>query len=115
MSTVEVLDRLVVEESPRRAFHRSLEEPIVSALFDHPQFVEVGLLRPEHFESLTCQYVVAHILNYLQKYQTLPTREALWAVLEHQLTEDDPLGEPVQKLVFRESNAKEIPLVKNKL
>jgi hypothetical protein len=114
MSTLDVLESLQADESPRRAFHRSLEEPIVSALFDHPQFVEVGLLRPEHFESHTCKYVVANLLNYLEKYKVLPTREALWSVLEHMLTEDDP-WEPVQRLIFRPSNPREIPLVKDKM
>lgn len=111
--TIEILEDIQSAEPNLLAFREELEEPIISALFDHTSFVRIDLLRPEYFRTLERRYVVALILNYFTKYEQIPTRNVIIAQLREELTVDHPYDE-VERIVLRQSNPREVPYVKKK-
>jgi hypothetical protein len=113
MSTLERLEELEAA-APRSPFRPDFEDLVVPLLLDFPQFVEVGLLKPEHFNKLTTRWVVAEVLNYHERYHVVPSRAALQDVLERKVTEDDPYEE-IFGLVKRHSDPRDILYVKEKL
>lgn len=116
MSTAELLRHLQAESDSSSEFGQYEEEAIVSLALDFPEFFQaVGrFLRPEMFSRPEARYVVAHILNIIEDHSIVPTRPLLRGILERQLTVDDPYEE-VLRIVDRQSNPREIPLLKKSL
>jgi hypothetical protein len=118
MSTEERLAQLeaeaVLAEATATPFRPDFEALVIPFLLDFPQFVEVRLLKPEHFTKETTRYTIAEILSYHEKHNVVPTRAVLIDVLENKLTEDDP-HEEILGFVKRRLDPRDIPYVKEKL
>jgi hypothetical protein len=113
MSTIDRLEELAADE-PQSPFRPDFESLVVPILLDMPQFVQVGLLKPEFFNDLPTRWVIAEILNYQEKYGVAPSRTALRAVLEERVTVDDPY-ERIFALVDRRPDPRDTPYVREKL
>lgn len=97
-------------------FGKYQEEAIVSIALDIPEFFSsVGrFITPSMFSRMETQYVMAHILNEVEKNGTVPTRKLLRDHIEKTITEDEPFEE-VLRIVDRKSNPREVPMIKDTL
>jgi len=97
-------------------FGKYQEEAIVSIALDIPEFFSsVGrFITPSMFSRVETQYVMAHILNEVEKNGTVPTRKLLRDHIEETITEDEPFEE-VLRIVDRKSNPREVPMIKDTL
>lgn len=92
------------------------EEAIASLFIEHPSFFYniVGKLTPDRFKKPEVAYVVAHILDYYDKYNEFPTKGLLEDRIAKHLTVDDQY-EDIMEIVHRESDPREVPAIKDRL
>jgi len=97
-------------------FTQYYEEGIISLSLDYPEFFGTiaRFLKPDMFARGECQIVVALILNYYEKYNTVPTRRLVRELAYEQVSVDDNF-EPILALIERESDHREIPFLKEKM
>jgi len=112
MDIDELLEAAAEEKVPK--FGIDIEEAILSVLIDHPEFCKVDYLRPDYFIRLECQWIVAEILNHVEKHGVVPTRPILRDIVLRKLTEDDPF-DVILDLIARKSKPREIPYIKAKM
>lgn len=123
MADIDTIDRLDSIESDNQSdneivhpFGKYEEEAIISLSLDHPHFFMsvIDFIKPNLFRSIESQWVIAEILNAVEEFKTVPTREILYDRISIKITEDDPYDK-VLGLIKRKSNPREIPLVKDTL
>jgi replicative DNA helicase len=97
-------------------FDSNIEKSIIALAIDHPDiFMSISrFITPDLFESATCKYLIATILNSLEEYQVIPTRNLLHSMVSEHLTVDDPYEE-ILEVVNSKSDPREVPILKNKL
>jgi replicative DNA helicase len=71
-------------------------------------------IKPDMFGRLEARYVMAELLNMIEKYNVVPTRPVLREHIESKLSVDDPF-EQVLQLVDRKSDYREVPIIKDLL
>ena len=115
MSISNRLDSLSETEA-QTPFGKFEEDAIVSLALDDPDFLipVAKYLKPELFTKLSTRFVIAVVLNYLEKFGEVPTRGILRDKVAAELTEDDPYEE-ILSLIDRRSNRREVPQVKDLL
>lgn len=99
-----------------KPFGHSEEEAIVSLALDTPELFMrfVNILKPQMFKRIETQFVIANLLNYYHKYETIPTRGILKDIVSKELTTDDPYEE-ILATIDRPTNNREVPFVKETL
>ncbi len=97
-------------------FGKYEEEAIISLAIDLPEFfTSVGrFMKPNMFQRLECQVVMAEILNNFEKHNIVPSRNLLKDRILAILTEDDPY-ESILAIIDRKSNYREVPIIKESL
>lgn len=115
-TTLRNMDAVDDEVTAERPFGNYEEEAIISLAIDFPEFfTSVGrFMTPDMFGRLECQFVMSKLLNSFEKYNIIPTRKILRDHIETELTEDDPF-EDVLALVDRQSDPREVPIIKDTL
>lgn len=104
-----------IEEINETPFGEYQEEAIVSLIIDHPDFFTVVLpyFEPSLFAKLECQFIIAHILNYYNEYDVIPTRGMLRDIINKNLTVDDAGWRDIVDIVNRESDPRDVPKLKD--
>lgn len=97
-----------------KPFGTAEEEAIIPLAIDYPElFTPVAnIIKPQMFKRAVPQYILAQILNIHEKHQIIPSRPLLRDIISKSLTADDPYEE-VLELVDRESNPREVPIIKD--
>lgn len=115
-TTLEKLQGLNDDSDEIKPFGPYQEEAIISLALDHPEFFTTvaRFMKPEMFASLECRWIIAELLNSFEKHSVVPSRPLLHDKLVASLTEDDP-WQRVLELVDRESDPREVPLIKDTL
>lgn len=106
----------MILDSANTTFGKYQEEAIISLALDHPDFfTAIGrFMTPDLFTRMECKYVIAEILNYFEKHNTIVTRGLLRDSIIRKLTVDDPY-EPILSIIDRKSNHREVPAIKETL
>lgn len=105
------------DETPQEkpfGFHE--EEAVVSFALDHPDLFAsmIHFIKPELFNRIEVQFVISFILTIYKEHEVIPTRRILRDRVSRYLTVDHP-HEDIMKIVDRESDAREAPLIKKSL
>jgi hypothetical protein len=97
-------------------FGKYVEKALIPLALDHPDlFLSIGrFLTPDLFEAVEARYVIAIILNHIEKHQIVPTRGLLRDFILQHMTEDDPY-ESVLELIDQKSNPRDVPILKEKM
>lgn len=98
-------------------FGKYEEEAIVALLLDHPEFFSniANHLSDQLFARVEVKYIVAHVLEYYEKYGTFPTRNILRDRVVRHLTVDDVYVDDVLQIVDKKADPREIPAIKERL
>jgi hypothetical protein len=93
-----------------------VEKSIVALAIDHPDiFMSMSrFITPDLFESPECKYLIAIILNSLEKHQVVPTRNILHDMVSENLTVDDPF-DGIFEIIDGKSDPREVPILKEKM
>lgn len=107
---------LTTPSSTESEFGKYVESSLIPLALDHPDlFLSIGrFISPDLFEATEAKYIIAVILNYMEKHQVIPTRGLLRDFVLQHLTEDDPY-EPVLALIDRKSNPRDVPILKEQM
>jgi replicative DNA helicase len=99
-----------------RAFTKFQEESIISLALDHPEFfMATGrFMRPDMFHEPAPSLLMAHILNYMEKYDFVPTRALVRDEVATVLTEDEDY-ESVFAALDRKISHRDVPALKDSL
>jgi replicative DNA helicase len=110
----DILNKL--DDVDENVFGKYQEEAIVSLALDLPEFFSsVGrFITPSMFSRVETQYIMANILNEIEKNGTIPTRKLFKDHIEKTITEDEPFEE-VLRIIDRKSNPREVPMIKDTL
>ncbi len=116
MTVLDRLKSLSDDQEGVKTFGAYEEEAIIALALDHPEFITgmIHFMKPEYFQRLECRYVIAELLNNYERFGIVPTRAILRDKIESQLTASDPF-EIILNVLDRESNPREIPLIKDSL
>lgn len=97
-------------------FGKYVEQALIPLALDHPDlFLSIGrFLTPDLFEAVEARYVIAIILNHMEKHQIVPTRGLLRDFVLQHMSEDDPY-ESVLALIDIKSNPRDVPILKEKM
>jgi len=109
--------KFLTESQPTESeFGKYVEKSLIPLALDHPDlFLSIGrFLTPDLFEAPEAKYIIAIILNHLEKHQVVPTRGLLRDFVLQHLTQDDPY-EPVLELVDAKSNPRDVPILRDKM
>lgn len=92
------------------------EEAVIALILDHPNLFDSSIkyLKPELFNRLECQFVVAELLNIHSTHNMVPTRKLLRNQIEKKLTVSDPF-EDIFRIVDKKSDPREVPVIKANL
>ena len=114
---LDMIEALESHSDTDHPFGNYEEEAIVSLIIDSPEFFvsTAQFLRPELFNRVEVQYVIAHIMKYYDEYRVFPTRGILLDIIKKGLTVDSYGYEDIVSIVKRPSNAREIPAIKDSL
>lgn len=93
-----------------------VEKSIIALAIDHPEiFMAMSrFVTPGLFESPECKYIMAIILNSLEKHQVIPTRNLLHDIVTEHLTVDDPY-QGILDIINSKSDPREVPILKEKM
>lgn len=107
---------LTKDNEAESEFGKYVEQALIPLALDHPDlFLSIGrFLKPDLFEAVEARYVIAIILNHMEKHQIVPTRGLLRDFVLQHMTEDDPY-ESVIELIDRKSNPRDVPILKEKM
>ena len=97
-------------------FGLEAERAIISLCLDQPEFYHsVGQhVEPKNFEAIEAQYVFGKLQKLYEEHEIVPTRELLLDVVRQELKVDDDFR-PIVELVTRESDPREVPIIKKRL
>lgn len=92
------------------------EEAIISLALDYPDLISgaIDYLEPKHFDRIEIQYVWAWVKKLYNEFNIIPSRSLLYDRISQKLTVDDPY-EDILKIVKRQSNPRETPMIKESL
>lgn len=95
-------------------FHE--EEAVVSFALDFPDLFcsMIHFIKPQLFNRIEVQFVISFILTIYKEHEVVPTRRILRDRVSRYLTVDMP-HEEIMKIVDRESDPREAPLIKKAL
>mgnify|MGYP006274470237 CR=1 FL=1 len=104
------------DNKSEQPFGKFQEEAIISIALDQPDFFQSvsQFIKPDMFVRLETKYVMAELLNLIEKYNVIPTRPILKEHIESKLSVDEPFDE-VLRLVERKSDYREVPIIKETL
>jgi replicative DNA helicase len=105
-----------MDDKDSQDFGPVVEAAIISLCLDQPEFYHaVGQhVEPKHFEQLETQYVFALIQKAYKEHEIVPNRDILIDIARKDLSVDDHY-QPVLNLITRESDPREIPIIKDRL
>jgi replicative DNA helicase len=111
--TSELTQTEIIEERP---FGINEEKAIISLAFDMPEFFsQIGRhISWKHFQAREHKYVYTIIEQQFKKHGCVPTRELALDIAWKSLSVDDD-WEPIINAIKRESNHREIPIIKDTL
>ena len=112
VDTLSTLEALTAQDA-QKPFGPYQEEALISLALDHPEFflAAARFMKPDMFANLVTRWVMAEILNCVEKHSVVPTRAMLRDILELAVTVDDPHDE-IFRLVDRKSDPREVPIMK---
>jgi len=117
-TTLSVLQELD-HETPAGRFSPKTEENIIALALDQPAFIgaAMGFMKAEMFGRNETMYLMAHIINYYEKYGTVPTRDWLLDKLEHdpKFNIDVFDEETILGIVRRKSDPRDVPAIKDQI
>lgn len=107
---------LVSPENTESEFGKYVEQALIPLALDHPDlFMSIGrFLTPDLFEAPEAKYIIAIILNHMEKHSVVPTRGLLRDFVLQHLTQDSPY-ESVLALVDAKSNPRDVPILREKM
>ena len=107
---------MLFRSKTEQPFGKFQEEAIISIALDQPDFFQSvsQFIKPDMFVRLETKYVMAELLNLIEKYNVIPTRPILKEHIESKLSVDEPFDE-VLRLVERKSDYREVPIIKETL
>lgn len=105
-----------IEMEESTTFGKTEEYAIISLVFDQPEFFSAILpyLKDEFFEQFETKFVFNIIKYHFEKHGVLVSRNMCLDIVLQSLTADDP-HEEIIKLVQRESDPREVPIITDKL
>jgi replicative DNA helicase len=105
-----------MDADPTPAFAPYEEQAVVSLILDFPEYFEQmsRFVASRLFVTEAARWVVEAIKHFYDVHNVVPTRQLLAAQLESKLTPDDP-HEEILALVARESNPREVPVIRETL
>jgi replicative DNA helicase len=112
-----LIDALKTTDEIERPFGEYEEEAIVSLIIDRPElFTPIfRFLKHQLFGRDEVQYVVAHILDYYEKYEVFPSRGILIDTIKRHLTVDQIGYEDIIAVAQRPSDPRDIPALKERI
>lgn len=116
MSEDSIKELLVQSSGGSSEFGSYIEQIIIVLAFDYPELFLAAsrFISPDLFQKPETKYLVAIILNHIDKYNNVPTRGIIKDFVLDHLSEDDNYA-PVIELIDRKADPREIPYVKDQL
>lgn len=93
------------------------EVQIILLALENPDFFYriTRFMKPEYFEEDVNQYIMTTIYEYYQKFDSVPTRDAIKNIIYGELQTEDELVEPVMEMLDDEIDIRNIPYIKDKI
>jgi len=93
------------------------ERNIILLALDSPDFFYriATFIDPGHFEDDLYKYIISIYKDYFDKYDVIPSREALKDIAYRDLKGDDDLAEPVIKILNEEIDPRNYPYIKDNI
>ena len=93
------------------------EDNIVLLALDSPDFFYriASFIKPEYFDSDVNQYIITNYIEFYEKYDDIPSREALKDIIYKELKGDDELAEPVMEVLEKEINPSDSKYIRSEV
>ncbi len=93
------------------------EESVISLIIDKPElFTAIGMyLKKEHFQKAECRFVYGLIEEQYAEHTIIPTRSLLVDLAARNLKADDDIADYVIELVKKDSDPREMPIIRDTL
>lgn len=116
MTNDPIKDLLSQKPSQDSEFGPYIEKVVISLAFENPELFlsATRFLDPNLFKNPETKYLIAVILNYIHKYNVVPTRGVIKDFVLSHLSEDDNYS-PVVEIIDAQVDPREIPYVKDQL
>lgn len=100
-------------ETEKEKFGPNWEAAVISLIFDQPEFITTILnyIDDDFFNEFSCKWVFTIVKFHWLKHNIIASRTILLDTAVKNLTSDDP-HEEIIKLIKRESDPREVPIVK---
>lgn len=110
------LKEMDLPDEDGKTFGKHEEKAIISLAFDQPEFFAAILpyLKDDFFEAYESRFIFTIIKYHYEKDEVILSRALCKDIILESLTADDP-HEEVIKLVERESDPREVPIITDKL
>lgn len=118
MNTIDYLSTLIEDEVEERIFSDSDEKNIIALALGHPEFFTAAApyLTPEAFTNPGYRMVFAIIMNYYEKYSTIPTRKTLIEELtERQRYNYDEYFDTIFDAIKYKLDPRDTPIIRDNL